>query len=424
MSAKPLKTNALDEKASLGTNKAYYGSSGEGLINPKGEYIMKMNQNPLIAVVITSWLALPLAAQQTPGNANSPNERDPARSALSSKTAFNEIEKADKIIGMDVTDMQDHNLGRVKDLAVDLQAGRIAEVIVGTGGLAGMEEKMIAVPPASFSFASSGQKLRLADAETFKIAPFFKMSHWKEATSSANVAEVYQRFHAAPYGNVAGLQRADKIIGLTAKNRQRQHLGRVETMVVDLSAGRVAEVILASGGFMGIKDQWSAVPPQAFRYDPDKKALTLDTTRDALKNAPHFKPADWRDSVNNTASLSGVSNASTVPPYATPGSTDTTVQNAAPQGAMTPANTVDLQSDPAITARIQQLIMATDGLSVNARSAQVSTQSGRVTLRGTADSDREKKQLGDIAASVVTADHVDNQIEVRDIGASAGLSGN
>jgi osmotically-inducible protein OsmY len=84
---------------------------------------------------------------------------------------------------------------------------------------------------------------------------------------------------------------------------------------------------------------------------------------------------------------------------------------------------MDTLSDAAITTRIQQIILATDGLSMGARGVQVTTQSGRVTLRGTASSEHEKKQLGDIAATVVAADHVDNQIEVRDFTSLSGMSG-
>jgi hypothetical protein len=373
------------------------------------EIIMKINQSLMMVVAVSSCLTLPLAAQ--PMNNNS--QPIPAASG---KVSYTDLEKANKLIGMEVTDLQEHKLGTVKDLAVNLQAGRIAEVIVGTGGFIGLDEKMIAVPPESFAFANSGKELRLADADTFRIAPFFHISKWQEATSSANVADVYQRFHAPSYGDVGTLERADKIMGRTARNQQRQDLGKVETMVVDLSIGRVFEVIVATGGFLGIKDELSAVPPEAFRYDPDKGALTLDTTRDALKNAPHFKPGDWRNSVSDQVSLSAVYNAYNVPPYFGPGSSDTTMQNAVPANASVP------QSDSAITGRIQALIQKAQGLSADARVVLVTTTNGRVTLQGTVDSEKEKSQVGDLAAAVVQPDHVNNQIEVKNSGAATTMN--
>jgi sporulation protein YlmC with PRC-barrel domain len=394
---------------------------GKNVINLNGGLFMKMNKNLAMVIVVGSCLTLPVGARQTQtyNNGNMPGDRDSGN-----KVGYKELEKANKIIGMEIKDPQEHKLGKVKDLAIDLKAGRIAEVIVGTGGVVGLDEKMVAIPPESLTFANSGKELKLNDAETFKIAPFFKMAQWNEATSPAKVADVYERFHVTPHGAPAYLARADKIMGLTAMNPQSEHLGKVETLVVDLPAGRVVEVIVASGGFLGIKDELSAVPPQAFRFDPGKDLLTLDTTRETLKNAPHFKPGDWRNSVNNPVSLAGVYNAYSVAPYFSQGSAETAGQNAVPQGTMKPTNAPEAQSDMAISARIQQLILAADGLSADARAVQVTAQSGRVTLRGTASSDKEKKQLGDLAATVVPADHVDNQIEVRDIGASASMSGN
>jgi predicted regulator of Ras-like GTPase activity (Roadblock/LC7/MglB family) len=266
---------------------------------------------------------------------------------------------------------------------------------------------MIAVPPQALTFANSDKELRLADADAFRTAPVFNRSRWEESTSSANMAEVYQRFHATAYNDTGVLERASKIMGKTARNAQHQDLGKVETLVVDLSSGRVAEVIVATGGFLGIKDELSAVPPQAFRYDPDKGNLTLDTTRDAMKNAPHFKPGDWKNSVSDEVSLSAVYKAYNVPAYFGPGSSDTTMQNSVP------INGGVAQSDAAITDRIQGLIQRTEGLSANARAVVITTKDGRVTLQGTVDSEKEKNQLGELAANVVSADHVNNQIQVK-----------
>ena len=228
---------------------------------------MKMNQNLAMVIVVCSCVTLPVAPCQAQNENDGKMPRD---SDSAAKVDYKNLEKANKIIGMEVADPQEHKLGKVKDLAIDMQAGRIAEVIIGTGGFVGLDEKMIAVPPESLIFANAGKELKLNDAETFKTAPYFKLSQWNDATSAAKVADVYQRFHVTPHGSAGSLERADKILGLTARNPQSEHLGKVENLVVDLSAGRVVEVIVASGGFLGIKDELSAVPPQAFRFDPGR----------------------------------------------------------------------------------------------------------------------------------------------------------
>jgi sporulation protein YlmC with PRC-barrel domain len=374
--------------------------------------VMKMNQKLVMACAFGSLLTLPLAAQQQMDKNNNPQNQNPqSLPGASGKVSYTDLQKANKLIGMDVTDAQEHKLGTIKDFALNLQAGKIAEVIIGTGGFIGMDERLIAVPPQALAFANTDKNLRLADADTFRMAPVFNRSRWEESTSSASVTGVYQQFHAPAYTDTGMLERASKIIGKTARNQQHEDLGKVETIVVDLSSGRVAEVIVATGGFLGIRDELSAVPPQAFHYDADKGTLTLDTTRDALKNAPHFKPSDWRNSVSDEVSLSSVYKAYNVPAYFGPGSSDTTMQNSVPA-----ADTA--QSDSAITDRIQALIKNDQNLSSDAHLVVIKTANGRVTLQGNVDSEKEKNQVGDLAASIVAADHVNNQIEVIKTSAS------
>src|ERR1039458_3478890 len=146
---------------------------------------MKKNQIIMVTMVISACLALPALAQMVPqennGKEGGSGEHESAGSAMKDYNngdrpiSFTEIEKANKIIGKEIVDAQNHKLGKVKDLAIDLQAGRIVAVVVGTGGFVGMDEKMVAVPPAALTFTDSGKRLQLADAETFKMAPFFKL---------------------------------------------------------------------------------------------------------------------------------------------------------------------------------------------------------------------------------------------------------
>jgi sporulation protein YlmC with PRC-barrel domain len=355
---------------------------------------MKMNRTLLVAVVTTLSGLLQLTAQQ------------------SGAMAFNNLEKAGKIIGMVITDSRNQPVGKVNNLAVDLQEGRIAEVLVNTGGFLTAKQRIIAVPPESFMLTHSNEKLRLnADIDTFDNAPAFDISTWDLSTTSSSVADVYHRFHAQPYPHMGRLEPAGKIMDLTARNAACQRMGKVEDLMVSLPSGRIPEVIIASTGFFGIKkNELTAVPPQVFLYDPDYNALLLDTTKKALRHAPHFKPGDWRYGVNNFLSPSAVDDAFPVLRSLNAEGTD----NAAPDTVIASrAGDGDTEGDTAITIQIEHKILVTDGLSMDARHVQVITQKGRVTLRGVADSEKEKLQLGGIAASVVPADHVDNRIEVK-----------
>lgn len=381
---------------------------------------MKMKSK--IAVVVfasASWLTLPLIAQEMSTDPKTGNSGPQNVSMAGSANP----QKANKIIGMECFDSQGQKLGRINDMAVDVEGGRIAEVIVGTGNPASSsdklmgEEKYVAVPPGCFSWDASGNKLRLnASREQLNSAPAFDTWKWKESTVSANLGDVYQRFggqlQTAAFGN---LEKATKIMGMAARDDQHDKLAKVSSLVVDLPAGRIDEVIVASGGFLGIGSELSAMPPQSFHYDSAQDLLILNSTRDALKNAPHFKSSDWRNYMTTAITPATRQSALTSTPML-----DNDQVNAPRGGSITvPSKAVDAQRDDDITTQVREKIRSDTALSQTAQNVQVTTKDGRVTLRGTVNTDKEKQRVGEIAAEIVSADYVDNELEVS----TASLAG-
>ena len=184
--------------------------------------------------------------------------------------------------------------------------------------------------------------------------------------------------------------------------------------MVDLPAGRVVEVVVASGGFLGMGDELSAVPPQSFRLEAEPDALVLDTTKESLAAAPHFKPAEWPHA-NNPEQVGTVYHAYNVEPYFDTNAVDNTSQNVRDRAddALTPLSQGNSPADVDTTRQIRKQIMAAEGLSVNARNVKVITIDGKVTLRGPVNNEAEKRQIGDIAAAVASPANVDNQLQVE-----------
>ena len=82
-------------------------------------------------------------------------------------------------------------------------------------------------------------------------------------------------------------------MGASVKNVQKETLGKVENVMVDLSAGRVVAVILKSGGSFGMGEALCAVPPEAFQFNSEQKYLQLEDSKEELVNAPHFNDKQW-----------------------------------------------------------------------------------------------------------------------------------
>ena len=290
---------------------------------------------------------------------------------------------------------------------------------------------MIAAPPQIFMVDRAEKVLRVnQDQDQFKNAPKVDLSKWKETTQNAQVMEVYHFYGTtSDYFNegsavegrlvVKGgegtgyLERASKVIGMPARNLQDEKLGKVEDLMVDLQAGRITEVVISSGGFLGIGDELSVVPPTVFRFNPERDRLQLDTTREALKEAPHFKSGEWPD-VGEPAYVTRVYKSYQVEPYWS-SDADNTARNVRDRDSSTlkPTDQGSNKGDVSTTAQIRKAILAREGMSVNARNVKIITLNGRVTLRGTVNTEEERQRIGEIAARIVPANNVDNQLEVK-----------
>jgi hyperosmotically inducible periplasmic protein len=397
---------------------------------------MKRKFQLIISASAASVLAFSALAQDTPnpGTARPDYARDRLPGARRADR-LNGAAKASDLIGITVKNYQDEKLGKVEDLAVDVESGRIVQVILSTGGFIGIGDTLSAVPPGALHHDIAQKVLHLdADKEKLKRAPRFEMSRWAEECDSARLAEVYRHYgeesafifidkgEAAPYGQripaarLAQIQKASKVIGTPVRNLQDEKLGKVENILVDLPSGRLVAIVVSSGGFLGMGDELSAIPPTALRYTADRDALQLDISKEMLASAPHFKANQWPDFAQPTYSQ-GVYRAYRVEPYFTTDVTkdaDNTAQNVRDRKdrTLTPLDQGKSKADVDTTARIRKEITAGKDLSVNARNVKIITNNGRVTLRGPVSSEEEKRLIGEIAVRIASADNVDNQLEV------------
>ena len=91
---------------------------------------------------------------------------------------------------------------------------------------------------------------------------------------------------------------ASTLIGNDVRNRRDEDLGKVEDFMLDLETGRVAYVVLSSGGFLGVGNKLFAVPWNAFTLDSPRHAFILDVSKERLREAPGFDKSHWPDVVD------------------------------------------------------------------------------------------------------------------------------
>lgn len=360
---------------------------------------------------------------------------------------WNGVTKASDLLGATVKNYQDEKLGKVEDVAVDVETGRIIQVIVSTGGFIGIGDTLSAVPPGSLHYDSVKHVVHLdANKEKLTAAPKFDMSQWSDHNAIGQLNIVYAYYGDEPslsYLNaeskerliqdtsvaavdsrprplasrLAQIQKASKLMGIPVTNLQDEKLGKLDNILLDLASGRLVAVIVSTGGFLGIGDELSAVPGVKFRFTEARDGLVLDTTKEQLGAAPHFKSDQW-PSFEQPAYAVDVYRAHHVEPYFGTNvvtQADNTARNTRDRAnrTLTPLDQGNNREDLNTTAQIRKGIIAGENMSVNAKNVKIITNQGQVTLRGPVNTDEEKRLIGDIANSIARTENVDNQLEVK-----------
>ncbi|MCD6048709.1 MAG: PRC-barrel [Verrucomicrobia bacterium] len=117
-------------------------------------------------------------------------------------------QRATDVIGMEVRNLADEKLGKVEDVIVNLGAGRASYVILSTGGVFGLGDKLIVVPTERFDYRTDEKKLRLdADKDLLKGAPAYeknKLPDWGDDRWSIKLDEYYVKSTNSRPGVVDG----------------------------------------------------------------------------------------------------------------------------------------------------------------------------------------------------------------------------
>lgn len=95
---------------------------------------------------------------------------------------------------------------------------------------------------------------------------------------------------AKPVEQMQRAFRADNITGTDVRSPKDEYLGSVEDVVVDPYSGKISYVILARGGFLGLGEDYVAVPWQKMKATQNMDAFVLDTSEDKLEKAPKVDP--------------------------------------------------------------------------------------------------------------------------------------
>lgn len=220
--------------------------------------------------------------------------------------------KEDKIVNS-----EGENLGKIEDLMIDLQDGRLAYAIISFGGgFMDIGDKLFVIPwqallkPFEHAFLLDIPRDVLEKAEGFDKENLPK--------TREELSRTYTYYGFEPYWQTGTLKRisgegefertaqesstsrenpdflsADKIKGDKVVNSAGEHLGKIEELMIDYQDGRVAYAVLSFGGFLGIGNKIFGIPWQALSLRQSEDTFLLDIPKDVLKKAEGFDKDNW-----------------------------------------------------------------------------------------------------------------------------------
>lgn len=85
-------------------------------------------------------------------------------------------------------------------------------------------------------------------------------------------------------------RQVQSVLGREVRSSADEKMGRIVDVIVD-RVGNARAAIIDFGGFLGVGSRKIAVDWNALRFDPDsnKRDVTLELTRDQVKEAPEYK---------------------------------------------------------------------------------------------------------------------------------------
>lgn len=107
---------------------------------------------------------------------------------------------ASTIIGDAVENSSGEHLGKIEELMIDVEQGRIAYAVLSFGGFMGLGDKLFAIPWNALRINTQEHKFVLeADKNTLEAAPGFDKDNWPDMADPSWGSDIHRYYGQQPY---------------------------------------------------------------------------------------------------------------------------------------------------------------------------------------------------------------------------------
>ena len=112
----------------------------------------------------------------------------------------NLVKAKDEVIGVDVMNNADEDLGCIKEVMLEKVEGQVRYVVLESGSILGLGGKLFAIPWNAIHFDAGKDCFRLnIDKEQLKDAPGFDKDHWPNMADQTYGKSLHQFYKTKPY---------------------------------------------------------------------------------------------------------------------------------------------------------------------------------------------------------------------------------
>ncbi|MGF6708775.1 PRC-barrel domain-containing protein [Pseudomonas frederiksbergensis] len=107
---------------------------------------------------------------------------------------------ADTLIGNDVYNHNEEDLGDIKEIMLDVRSGRVSYAVLSFGGFLSMGEKLFAVPWNALTLDTVNKRFVLnVEKERLENAPGFDKDNWPNMADESWATENHSFYGTKPY---------------------------------------------------------------------------------------------------------------------------------------------------------------------------------------------------------------------------------
>ncbi|MDB6028683.1 MAG: PRC-barrel domain protein [Verrucomicrobiales bacterium] len=348
--------------------------------------------------------------------------------------------KGSDLMGMNIRNEQGEKIGEVKDVVLDLKSGRVAYTVVSAGGIAGIGDKWLAVPPTVFTRTGTDRALTWnIEKEKLQTAPTIDKRNWNAALQQEYIGTVYNFYGVQGYNQdsdlnePAGSQKKHDS-QFDSEKQEKQDQDKKDQSRNDSSSSDL------QGQSAGASTQ-SSEQSEALKSQPEKSASSsADISKEAAgaqssssssssaqpQSSSSSSSAQPESSASSSADVNAPAGAASSSSSASPSKTYTTdaqgqqsssssSQSSVSEPAGAATSSTEPSSDTAsgsLVSKVQMALKNDASLSGSAQDVRFAMQEDKLVIKGTVKSQDEKNRILEKVKASAGSTQIDDQLKV------------